>query len=442
MGESVEKGWSGLRRVWTEVDWSLSFVAFLIYFVIVITYRFPGASYAVAAAAAGLIVEKGQRRMPYWLGWLLAFLIWGAVAYTQSQFPQVAWSRGVVDYGKLWLIMLVAVNVLTNPARVRFFLVFFLLLYATHPIRGALFNTFVYGYSLQNRVLWNGTWANPNDMAAVTFLALGIATGLLKDRSDLIRKAALVAVIVMTMVILMTRSRGAFLALAIFAMLTVLTNRKKIKALVGMGVLLGFAILAAPEGTFDRFINFTRAVRVGDTSEAHDLNSMQQRMEIWRIAGRIIADQPVFGVGLGAYNLMHYRYARNSAQTEIGGGARDTHSTFLRVTAETGYIGAALFFIPFVLAIARGRRIRKRYGRAFPDIASNVNYIEAGLVGYLACGVFGSYAHTVFLWLGLGLLAILTEDLKHTAQQAFRPVVRRPLPTQRARLPQPVGAPR
>ncbi len=434
----LETGLKGLKRVYKEVDWSISYLAFLFYFVIVVTYRFPGASFAIAAAVAGLIFEKGPRRLPYWMTWLAAFLIWGAVGVTQSRFPQLAWNDGVIEFAKLWLIMLVAVNVLTNRARIRFFLIFFLFLYATHPIRGALFNTIIYNNTIEDRVIWNGAWANPNDMAALTFLALGISAGLLKDRSDLIRKAALVATGVMACVILMTQSRGAFIAMGVFAMLTILANRKQLKGLVAIAVVGLGAAIAAPAGTFDRFSNLTDAV-AGGSVDADDSNSMKQRLEIWRIARRIITDHPVFGVGLSVYNYEHNIYARGSAQTDIAGGARDTHSTFIRMTAEAGWLGSFLFFTPFVLAISRARRVRKKYGPLFPDQSDNVNYCEAGLIGYLVCGIFGSYQATIFLWLALGLLAILTEGLRRAGVQTARPTMGRgPVRPMRTRVPQPV----
>ncbi|MDX1578452.1 MAG: hypothetical protein R3266_08205, partial [Gemmatimonadota bacterium] len=142
---ALDQGREGVKRIFREVDWSLSYVAFLVYFVVVITYQFGGAAAAILTAAGGLIIEPGQRRFPYWVAWFGLFLLWGAVSYTQSPFPSTAWSEGFIEYGKLWLICLVAANVLTNGPRLRFFLIFFLVLYMSHPLRGELFNTFIYG---------------------------------------------------------------------------------------------------------------------------------------------------------------------------------------------------------------------------------------------------------------------------------------------------------
>ena len=70
-----DEGWAGLKRIVTEVDWTLSFGAFLVYLIIVITYRFTGASVAIKVAVGGLILERGQRRFPYWLVWFLLVLV-------------------------------------------------------------------------------------------------------------------------------------------------------------------------------------------------------------------------------------------------------------------------------------------------------------------------------------------------------------------------------
>ncbi len=416
---------SSLKRIYRDVDWSLSYIAFLVYLVIVITYRFPGASIAIGVALGGLILEKRRPRLPFWLVGFAAFVLWGAASYTQSDFRTIAWEEGFLEFGKLWLICLVAANVLTSQARIRFFLVFLLLLYATHPIRGALFNTFVYGYTYQNtsRVVWNGAWGNPNDMAALTFLPLGIAAGLLKDANLWVRRGAIASVAVMPFVVLLTQSRGAFLGIGVLAMLTVLAHRKQARAMVGVFLLGSAAVLFAPAGTFARFGDLTSAVRERDLTAANDMGSAAQRWEIWGVAQRIITDHPVFGVGMSAYNWAHGAYTYYSAETMTAGGRRDVHSTFLRVLAETGYPGLVLFLIPFVMALSRSRRYRLAYGARFPTQATRLKYLEASLYAFFVVAIFGSYAHQIFVWLHLATLGIVAEGLRQTASRESREAI-------------------
>jgi O-antigen ligase len=410
-----DTGWRSLSRLWKDVDWSISYAAFLLYLVIVITYRFSGASVVIGGGAACLLLEKKGFRIPGWLIWFAAFLLWGVVVYTKSPYRAVAWDQGVVEYAKLWLICLVAANTLTTWPRVRFFLIFFLFLYVSHPVRGVLFNMFIYGSAEQGRSAWNGMWSNPNDAAALTFFPLGVAAGLLRDRHELVRKGALASVAVMPFMILLTQSRGAFLALGIFASMTILANLKQVRALVLIAVVAVGAVLLAPEGTFERFGNFTSAVRGGDLAQSEDQGSAEQRLAIWRIARSVINDSPIFGVGLAAYPNAHGRKSLLSASRGTAGGMRDTHSTYLRVIAEAGYPGFVLFIVPFIVAIVAADVTRRKYAKRYPDRSTNLKYIEAGLVAYFVAGIFGSYAHTIFIWLHLGTLTLLTEELRRTA---------------------------
>lgn len=415
-----QTGWASLKEIWREVDWSISYAAFLLYLVIIITYRFTGVSFAIGGGAACLILERKGFRMPGWVLWFAAFLLWGLVVYSRTPYRAVAWNEGIVVYSKMWLICLVAANVLNTRPRVRFFLIFFLFIYMTHPIRGALFNTFIYGYTEGNRSVWNGIWRNPNDMAALTFLPLGVAAGLLRDRHEWVRKGALASVAIIPFVILLTQSRGAFIALGVFASMTVLSNLKHVRTLLLIGLVAIGAVMLSPEGTFDRFGDFTSAVRGGDVTQSEDQGSAEQRLDIWRVARSVIADSPIFGVGLGAYPNAHGRKALLSASRGSAGGMRDTHSTFLRVIAETGYPGFILFIVPFIISIVAAESNRRRWAQRYPDRTMNIKYVEAALIGYFVCGIFGSYAHTIFLWLHLGILSILTEELRKTAVSETR----------------------
>ena len=59
---------------------------------------------------------------------------------------------------KLWLIVLLAYNALQGRRQIQFYMVFFLGCFAAFPVRGAMFNTFLYGE--EGRVVWVGIFSN------------------------------------------------------------------------------------------------------------------------------------------------------------------------------------------------------------------------------------------------------------------------------------------
>ncbi len=80
------------------------------------------------------------------------------------------------------------------------------------------------------------------------------------------------------------------------------------------------------------------------------------RGEIWRATLRMIADHPVFGVGLGAFATMYPRY-------DEGNGLRYTaeaHNEYLQLLAETGIAGG---IIGAVFLISLLRTVRRLFSR-------------------------------------------------------------------------------
>src|SRR5439155_16382523 len=116
-------------------------------------------------------LQRERLRLPAMLLWSGLLLGWCALGYLYTDFPAVVWEN-VVVLAKLCLIMLVAVNALRSPAQVRFFMIFFLAGYALFPVRGTMVNYFVAHYTIFGRALWNYTYRNPNDLAALTLLPI------------------------------------------------------------------------------------------------------------------------------------------------------------------------------------------------------------------------------------------------------------------------------
>lgn len=383
-------------------EWTLVYVGFLLYIFAVVTYRFPIATPAMILATVGLFVQREKLRLPLAVGLFGVYILWGLIGYTQTQYPQVVWER-IVLLSKVWLIMLVAVNALRSRSQIRFFMVFFLACFATHPARGTIFN-YVNGYTEFGRAAWNYVFGNPNDMAALTFFPLAIAAGLLNDRNKWVHRGALASIVVLPIVIFLTQSRGAFLALALFAALTWIGQRRKLRTLLILVVLAGIVISVAPSGMWERVTALSEQGKEADSSS-------KQRYAIWQIAGEIIRDHPLMGVGLGAYSRTHEQYAP-SVETEFGAsGTRDTHSTYLNVAAEVGYPGLLIFIGIVVSAALVAERTRRRIKRDSPDAAARLWYLEAGLLAYMTAAIFGSFSQLALLYLHLALLLAMAQTL-------------------------------
>jgi O-antigen ligase len=315
----------------------------------------------------------------------------------------------------------VAANALRTRAQLRFFLVFWLGCFALYPVRGALFNYYIYRETLFGRALWNYIFANPNDLAAYCILQLSMALGVHAiERKGPVQLASRLGMAVVPFLIVITKSRGAFLGFAGFLMFA-LSGQKRRGRAIGLTVLIAGLVLAiAPQGVLDRVFALKKIETTGNVAAADEEGSAEQRYEIWKVARSVIASNPVTGVGLGAYPAAHAVAAMTGPFKETARGYRDTHSTYLNVLAETGVVGFVIFIISYAGALIEIERVRRRVKQARPRTAQLLYALEAGAIGFFIAGLFGSMAYVSFLILHVVLTWCVAEMVKRELAVAAR----------------------
>lgn len=398
-----------------RVAWTFIYIAFLSYVFAITTFRLPIGEASMIAALVGLLLQRNPWRLPALLGWSVLFLAWCALGNLTTAFPSVVWEN-VTLLAKLCLIMLVAANALRSPAQVRFYMIFFLACYALFPVRGALVNYLAH-YTLLGRALWNYTYANPNDLAALTLLILSVAAALLAtERPGWIRYCTLAGIALLPVLILMTQSRGGFIALCVFAAIAMVGQRRVRRLRTALIVVtLALAVAAvAPSGVWTRVKGLSQVTENLDNVDPE--GSAKARFQIWQVAMKIVGDHPWTGVGWGAYPMAHAEYAPLSGVDRTALGLRDTHSTYLNVLAETGYPGLLLFLTLLVVVVREAERARRLSERVQPRLALQIKYLELGLLAFLVAGIFGSFAKLSFLYLHLVLLWAVAQNAMRAIQ--------------------------
>lgn len=405
----------------SHLGWTPVLVGFLVYIFAIITYRLPVGNVGMILGLTFLPFQKQRFRLPFFVAVFGAFLLWAVFGYTQTQHPEVV-HQELITMGKVWLVALVAVNALRTRRHIQLYLILSVALFAMYPARGAIFNYVFYRETVMGRAVWNYIYSNPNDLAALTLLQIGVAVALLVTETNrLIRAGALASVVVLPTVVLMTQSRGALIALAVFAVLSLPVQRNKLRNTLLIGVLGVIVVVLAPGGVWQRARGL---IYLRDTSHLERVDregSAEQRFDIWKVAAHIIEDHPVSGVGLGAYPYEHQQYAASTAVPVLARGTRDTHSTLLNVTAETGIVGAALFLLILAAVILRAERARRWLRRSGSRDALALWFLEAGLIAYLTAGLFGSFAKLSHLYI---YLALLTAFSMATERRAVGPRLR------------------
>jgi O-antigen ligase len=401
-----------IREVWARTRWSLLLVGLLGYIFVATTQRIAVGDIMIGAALLGLALE-GRLRLPRLLVWFGAFVFWGVISAVAGGHIGVA-TDPLIELAKVWVITLLVVNALTTRPRQQVFILFSAFCFALYPARGTLLN-YVAGETVFGRAIWNGIYKNPNDLATLTLLQFSMVASLLVGGArGWARRAALAGVLVLPLIVLLTQSRGALIALAVTLVVGFWRQRRHIKPRHALALLCLGGLLAAlaPKGVWERLGGLRHATDEQGIEAMDAEGSARGRWEIWKIAVRIIGSSPISGVGYGAYGVAHSELA---FKLDVEGGAqgqRDTHSTLLKVTAETGIVGLALFIGIVGSVVVFAERVRRRARRTLPTAARQLLFLELGILAFHIAGIWGSYANISFTYLHLALVWTFAESCR------------------------------
>jgi len=351
----------------------------------------------VAIAAVGLALQLGKLRVPFPIWLYGVFVLWALVASLFSRYPDIAAAQ-IIERLKLLAIMLIVVNALQTEGQLRFYLLLFLGCFMLYPVRIALV-----GYAMGDgvsfgRLVSYRNYSNPNDLATLSLVALGVALALTFSGPSrtVVRFGAGVSAALLVVVILLTQSRGAFIGLVIGMGLPLIRLGIRRPVLLVPVAVVGLAIgLAMPASVWERLSGIEKLTSESTIAEADPEGSAATRFEVQKVGWQIFLDHPVFGVGLGGYPWVNARYA-----PELG--TLGTHNTYLNLAAEVGLPGFTLW-CALVWAVLRYAYRRRRLA-ASGELATQQAWIERALFGYLAAGMFGDYAALTFPYLMLAVL--------------------------------------
>jgi O-antigen ligase len=208
------------------------------------------------------------------------------------------------------------------------------------PVTGASTQT-----AVQGRLTGGG--GDPNVQAASFVAALFLIVGLFSVyRSRAARLWLLGAFVFITIGFLATQSRGGLVGLAaatVGALLVAPRQRRRILALAAVMATAAAVLVISDPGTLSRITDLG-----GGTSGRSDL---------WHVAWTIFTAHPVFGIGIGNFQVVEPHYALLPGGITriqyIAETPQLVHNTYLQLLTETGIIGLA-GFLAIIVAVLRG----------------------------------------------------------------------------------------
>ncbi|MEP6835925.1 MAG: O-antigen ligase family protein [Gemmatimonas sp.] len=390
-----------LKSAWTVGTASLVMYLFLIH-----SYKVPIVQEVLAIGIAGVLLFARPLRMAPSLTWYAAFLAWALITLPITPNVAVSWAAWVLAF-KVWLIMFLVFNAVRTQGHLRLVMLAYLGFFALYPVRGTLFN-FASGNESFGRYAWNFTFSNFNDLAALTIIPLGFAVDRLRSaEAKWVKLCALAGLLVLPFLVLITQSRGGMLGMAVFFIVLLARSRHRLRFIVALAAVGGIAVLFAPKAVMDRIVGMQYLTSTTTLSQSDA--SAEQRYQIALIAATVAKENPVLGVGIGAYPLAHARYALRRADWIGARGSRDSHNSYLHVLAENGVIGFGLFIMSFVTTLRElsrtARSVKNSQLPADKELRDRCLAFQATLAGLAVCGIFGTLDTMVFPFLLMAIIA-------------------------------------
>ena len=255
-----------------------------------------------------------------------------------------------------------------------------------------------------------GRLGDENDVALTVVIMMPFFYYGFSYFSGILKYICLIGIFLAIVAVVVTASRGGFLALAATSVMIFLYSEHKVK-LAGVfliGMMLSISIFLS-----QGYIDDLRSI--SDTEES----TADERLYSWGLGVDMYLDNPIFGLGTGQFgwNVMNYQEARGDFALDDEGlnlrrnlAGRTSHSTYVDYFSERGIVGV---FLLFLLIRALYRRL-KNIGDRAQDLTQNPQryfYLASacGLVGNAVGSLFVTSFYFPNFWLFIGLIVAVSR---------------------------------
>lgn len=265
-----------------------------------------------------------------------------------------------------------------------------------------------------------------NDFALSVNIVVPLCLYLVTDAVGTPRKLFwTLALVVCLACVVLTKSRGATVALACVAAYYWSKSNRKMTFVLAAAAVVVLIMLFAPPTYFERMSS------IADSQEG----SAQGRIQAWWGGTRMALDYPLTGVGAGNFPIAygtHYKLAEDVPW-------QTAHSIYFLTLGELGFPGLALLLAIIIRNLTANRRLMKQLaadpGDRFAREQQLLAALSASMVGFATGGAFLSAVYYPHMYILVGLftaarrlvrqqVAVVDTAPGATALATQRPIVR------------------
>jgi len=318
---------------------------------------------------------------------MLAMLVLVGVGIFQSKNPDELQLRRYIEFSKIVGIALFTTVAVQSREHLRILIWTITLSLGFYGVKSGLWGVLTLASTPILRGP-GGMLADNNDFS----LALGMAVPMLlhvgfSERHAIVRRTFFLAVPLTAFTVLLTQSRGGFLALAMGLGVVMWRSRNRVAAFAVAGLIALSAVVVAPAKYTDR---------IASIADYKEDGAAQARLRAWGVATRMATDNPLFGVGLFKFRQHYLDYERDPTAAQLDGkGLFVAHNSYLQIWAEVGTPAFALYLTLILMSFITIWRVRALARRRYFS-SWMLNYctmFEASLVCFMVGSTFLNRAH-------------------------------------------------
>jgi probable O-glycosylation ligase (exosortase A-associated) len=343
-------------------------------------------------------------------GALILFSIWATISTTVALAPEHSlplYTRTIKS-----VVLALAVATLANtPARIQATVWALALSVGYYGVRGGGFVMLTGG---ANKVF------GPEDTMISDNNALGLALVVVlpllnylrsTSREPMIKMGLLGAMVLTTLGVLGTYSRGAFVALGAIVLLGIVRSRWAVVLLMAAAMALVAAPAVVPTSVSSAWLERMTSIQTAGQDE-----SFAGRIAAWKTTLEIVRQRPLTGGGFSSTEVPQVVRAFPTLGGLTGGLA--AHSIYFQVLGDVGVPGFIFYMLMVGMALFNTFRV-SAYAKAKPDLAwagKLAKMIQLSLFGFFVGGAALAVAYYDFYLVIFCLSAALAEYVNRQAR--------------------------
>ncbi|WP_078119905.1 putative O-glycosylation ligase, exosortase A system-associated [Thiosocius teredinicola] len=364
-------------------------------------YSFPFAQLIAIVLFASLLMDKETKRLPksgIIVVWVM-FIIWAAITSLNGYYADAAWGEFVRLF-KIQLIIFLTMLIMNTPERIKLMVWVIYFSIGFFGIKGGVFTLLTGG----GERVWGPAFSfieDNNHLAVALLMVLPLGYYLVRNEmtNPWLKAAMWLGMFFITLSVIGSQSRGAFLAIICVAGYLWLKSDKKIVMAAVIIPLLPLMFLFMPQSWHDRM----------STIENYEEDaSAMGRINAWTYSVNA-ANANITGVGMNSWSYETFALWAPDPQD-----VHAAHSIYFSVIADHGWIGFAMFMFIFGGGWLVARGVIK-YGDRSEEhrwTANLARMIQVCLVAYGTGGAFLSLSYFDLPWHLVAIILLLQQFLK------------------------------